>query len=380
MPKRRTRKIPGSTPENLVAVYFRNGIGNFIMLTPAIKALCEMHNAKVDIVLDPNWSDSRTDSVRELCNKWPLVNEIVEFDNTFNKDKYEQLFYSRHGETSDAYYYFERYAGYDAEPVNWRAEKLNEVDSYMNEVYRLGYVKDAPSLYCPKGQRSLNIYENPTNKDMLSLKVGLCNGLFEGSTWKWERKGWPYFGELIDLLNRFFGHSKFRIFLFGKGNREKKWGREMSERAYNVVDCVNNMNMMETIHMLRQCHLFITTDTGLMHVADAHDIPMIVLFGPTLVSKNGPYNKDHRIIRSPMPCAPCQASPRFHVCEEWKCMEALKPEMVFTEVREYLPELIKSDFSGSLSEQLAVKRMKFVHWRPWKKELMEETYGCTNNS
>jgi len=367
MPGKRKRKV--LSKGNLVAFCFQNGLGNFIMLTPAIQALCEMHGAKADIVLDDSWTDSRRASLENLCGSWPLINKIVKYDRSFQANKYKQLFYSRHGETSEAYSYFEDNAGYEATSINWRADKLNEVDSYMNEVYNLGYRGTAPPLYCHPGRTSI-IYTNPINKHMNCFKIGLCNGFFAGSKWKWERKGWPHFGKLIELLNRFFGPGQFRIFLFGQGANEKKWANEISEGFDNVVNAVDRLTFLESTQLLRQCHLFITTDTGLMHVADAHNIPMIVLFGPTLISKNGPYNKEHRTIRSPLSCAPCQQSPAFHVCDEWKCMETLRPEMVMAEVRDYTAQLVKD---GKVRDYLTpITRTRYINW--WEKK-----QGIDNN-
>jgi len=363
MRKRKTPKkkdIEKKESEKLVAIYFKNGIGNFIMLTPAIQALCAMHDAKADIVLGDKWEDSRKVGVRELAEYWPLVNSVYEFDReTFDRDRYEQLFYSRHGEKSDGFNYFEKHSGYDGEHVNWRAEKLNEVEFYMQDVFNLGYRGPVPGPYCHMGRTSI-FTKNPNVFNKEVLKIGFCNGFFAGSRWKWERKGWPHYEELVRLLNRFFGEGSFQILLFGKGEKEKEWARGVREMGNNVVDYVNALEILQTAQLMRTCHLFITTDTGLMHVADALGIPMIVLFGPTLVSKNGPWNREHRIAKSPARCAPCQQSPYFYNCEEWKCMEALSASMVMVEVREYVADLVKR---GKINPGLsAINRTDYVKW------------------
>ena len=324
--------------ENFVAVYFKNGLGNFIMLTPAIQALGKLYDAKIDIILDDSWKDNRREGVIEFCEQWPLINEVVSFQKGFDYKKYKLLYYSRHGENSEAYSFFENHSTMKPKHINWRGAKLHEIDFYMDEVRDLGYKGSTPDQYIAPGGGAgfvkQHVIANPT-----ALKIGICNGFFGGSTWQWERKGWPYFKELIENLFNYY-HTRFEIYLFGKGEREKMWSKTFKEQK-NLLNLVDRLSLGGTISVMKYMDLFITTDTGLMHIADGLRIPSIVLFGATLVSKNGPQNKEIRILRSPLPCAPCQGSPHFQLCKEWRCMNELKPEIVMAEVRSYLMEMTK---------------------------------------
>jgi ADP-heptose:LPS heptosyltransferase len=70
-----------------------------------------------------------------------------------------------------------------------------------------------------------------------------------------------------------------------------------------------------------------------MHIADALNVPLIVLFGSTLASKNGPYmNKKARLVQSLLSCAPCQNTPNFHICETYQCMADISPGDVMGEL------------------------------------------------
>ena len=321
----------------LVAVQFQNGIGNFIMLTPAIKALCSHYNAKADIILDKSWTDSRRDEIVRFCELWELINEVKVFQDGFNKDNYEQLFYAYHGESSETHTYFKNNAEFESDHINWRAEKLHEVDYYMNMIYKMGYRGPIPSQHYVK--RNTATFR-PDISDSSVFRIGLCNGFFAGSRWQWERKGWPYFPELVKLIRRYFRGS-MKIFLFGKGAVEKEWAAKIDDGQAQIVNTVDNCTLPETSCYMQYMDLFITTDTGLMHVADAIGIPTIAIFGATLVSKNGLRNKEHRVIRGSWSCIPCQLSPHFNTCDSWTCMKSLKPELVMAEVRSYLWDLVK---------------------------------------
>lgn len=322
--------------KTLVAVQFQNGIGNFIMMTPAIKALCEHYNAKVDVILDKSWTDSRRIGLIEFCGLWDLVHSVREFQDGFDKDDYVQLYYAYHGESSESHTYFKENAEFESDHVNWRAEKLHEINYYMNMVYKMGYRGEIPAQHYVKRNE-------PTFRQDISdaayFKIGLCNGFFAGSKWQWERKAWPYFAELTKLLRKYY-RGKIKIFLFGKGKVEEEWAAKISEQP-QVVNTVSKCSLPEAACCMQYMDLFITTDTGLMHVADAIGIPILALFGATLISKNGPYGKEHRILRAPWSCVPCQMSPHFSTCDQWTCMEMLKPELVMAEVRSYICNLIK---------------------------------------
>ena len=333
------KRKPLGTEEkkNLVAVQFQNGIGNFIMMTPAIKALCSHFDAKVDIILDNSWKDSRKIGLKEYCEWWDLVNEVKDFQDGFNKEDYVQLFYAKHGENSEAHNYFKDNAEVEADHVNWRSSRMHEIDYYMEAVYKIGYRGPVPDQQFLTGGIG-NFKAEIADPNM--LRIGFCNGFFAGSRWEWERKGWPYFPELANLLFRYYngGGGNLKIYLFGKGQRELDWAETV--KGDRVVSFVDQMNLLTTTSFIKYMDLFITTDTGLMHLADAMNVPMITLFSATLVSKNGPYNKEHRIVRAPLSCAPCQQSPSFHVCHEWKCMDTLVPEIVVSETRSYVRELM----------------------------------------
>jgi len=255
------------------------------------------------------------------------------------QDKYEQLFYARHGENCEAATYFQNQAGYNASHINWRAEKVSEVDYYMSEVYKLGYRGEIPPPYCAEQSRPKEGQKNEFNNPANNFDIGFCNGFFAGSKWQWERKGWPYFPELAKLLKKYY--PKTRLHLLGRGKAEEEWARTIDTGKDWIQNKVGEYDIHETIWRLGSLDLFITTDTGLMHIADARNVPMVILFGPTLVSKNGPYNREHRIARSPTSCAPCQQNYLFYSCKDWKCMKELKPWMVMSVIREYVMDLMK---------------------------------------
>jgi len=51
--------------------------------------------------------------------------------------------------------------------------------------------------------------------------------------------------------------------------------------------------------------LFITTDTGPMHLAAAAGCKVVALFGPTAPWRTGPYGPGNVVVRAGIDCSPC---------------------------------------------------------------------------
>jgi len=83
--------------------------------------------------------------------------------------------------------------------------------------------------------------------------------------------------------------------------------------------------------MTAACRLFLTNDSGAMHVASALGVPTVTVFGPTDETATGPLGALARIVREPVECAPClkRECPIDH-----RCMTRVTTERVIEEARE----------------------------------------------
>jgi ADP-heptose:LPS heptosyltransferase len=57
--------------------------------------------------------------------------------------------------------------------------------------------------------------------------------------------------------------------------------------------------------VLERLALFITGDTGPMHLAAAVGTPVLAVFGPSLPTRYAPLSAKSRIVRIDIPCSPC---------------------------------------------------------------------------
>jgi len=72
-----------------------------------------------------------------------------------------------------------------------------------------------------------------------------------------------------------------------------------------VVDTVGQADLLPLAAVLSRLSLFITPDTGPMHLAAAVGTPLVALFGPTSPERWGPLAIQARVVRVDLPCSPC---------------------------------------------------------------------------
>jgi heptosyltransferase II len=72
----------------------------------------------------------------------------------------------------------------------------------------------------------------------------------------------------------------------------------------------------EFIEMTAACSVFLTNDSGAMHIASAAGVPSVTVFGPTDETATGPLGAAARLVREPVDCAPCllRECPIDHRC------------------------------------------------------------------
>ena len=88
---------------------------------------------------------------------------------------------------------------------------------------------------------------------------------------------------------------------------------------------------------LDKCVLFLTTDSGPMHIGVARNIPIVTMFGASPVPGFYPYDAKDILIQSPEPCHPCGQ----HTCpktgeENLACMKKIPVNVVMRYVDEIL--------------------------------------------
>ena len=98
-----------------------------------------------------------------------------------------------------------------------------------------------------------------------------------------------------------------------------------------AVSAAGSLSLGATGALLRRCRLFITNDSGPLHLAAAVGAPTLGIFGPTDPAIFGPRGVPHEIVRVPLPCSPCIRVGDFPDCPivpRELCLLSVTPAMV----------------------------------------------------
>ena len=87
-------------------------------------------------------------------------------------------------------------------------------------------------------------------------------------------------------------------------------------RGSAVHNFAGATTLREFIDLAAACELYLTNDSGAMHISSALGVPTVAIFGATDAEATGPTGAHSRIVREPVECSPCllRECPIDHRC------------------------------------------------------------------
>ena len=201
----------------------------------------------------------------------------------------------------------------------------------------LKFVKSALNL--KRADDGLKLYFEPRKFDV--PVIGLNPGASYGSAKRW----YPAYFAQVALHFK----DKFKIMIFGgAGERDmceriEQILRENGAECENLAGKTSVRELCENIGGIWQSGgIFVTNDSGPMHIAAAYKTPTIALFGPTRFTQTCPWrNENARILHLNLKCMPCMK--RVCPLKTHACMKDLSPQAVIETIeREFLAEAAKN--------------------------------------
>lgn len=148
-----------------------------------------------------------------------------------------------------------------------------------------------------------------------------------------RRWGGAHFAQLIGEINK----KKSSVFIITGSKDEERLARAITQLSpqMRVLNMAGKLGINELGALLKRCNLFVTNDTGPMHIAAVLGVPMCALFGGGDIVRFDPRVLSPRaeVLRVQKTCAPCE---KFY-CPHAQCLREISVEMVFGAVARLLP-------------------------------------------
>ncbi|MDZ7766432.1 MAG: glycosyltransferase family 9 protein [Melioribacteraceae bacterium] len=316
-----------------------SSLGDVILSTPILKLLKEKYsNGSIDYLVNKNYKDA-------VANN-PNLSTIFEYEkeknqqtliNSLKKKKYALIidlqnnFRSRSivSKLPGKVYRFSKPTLKKFLLVNFKWNRLKELRTipqmYADSISEIEFNGELPELHIPEKKL-------PSVKPKNNF-IGFAPGA------KHFTKIWPveYF---VDLGKKLID-AGFTILLLG-GKADKDICSKIHNQLKNSIDLSTNDDLLQIARDMKECKLVVCNDSGLMHAAQAVDVPLVTIFGST-VKEFGffPYSENSLIIENEgLKCRPCShigksKCPKKH----FKCMLEITPELVFNKITGFIKNL-----------------------------------------
>lgn len=149
---------------------------------------------------------------------------------------------------------------------------------------------------------------------------------------RWSVKEWPM--EKYGSLCRRLSEDGYYVVLIGAPSDMEK-GLTIKEEAPDkkIINMIGATDLVELIELIGHSALYVSADTGPLHIANALKVQLIALFGPTSPDRTGPYGGEHvHIIKSPT----SRATVEEPLIDDPLCMDQITVDVVWNEIQRIL--------------------------------------------
>lgn len=322
-------KTPRTEKSNRILVFSTTGVGDTLWGTPAIRAIKKQYpDAHLSVL---------TSSVgRQLLLHNPHIDKIL---TTFQPELKKQLQQIR-ADTALIFHISQRvmmplsyFSGagriIGSEGINKGLDSLltqtlekryeHEIERRLRLAKEIGTLSDGPEMeifLTEKERKSVASYLK-SKRPIIAIHPGA----------KDRFKQWPphLFAEV--------GRKANATILITGGKDEIPLAQTLSQQIPGSISLAGRLSLRELAALIEGVDLFLTNDTGPMHIAFAMQTQTIALFGPTDPHLCGPHRyKKATVFARPPTCTPCLRKK----CIDPFCMRQISPREVLTKISELL--------------------------------------------
>lgn len=209
----------------------------------------------------------------------------------------------------------------------WFVRGLHQVALYLNLINELcgkKLIKNIDSSLRESAPLTLQNHAIKGFKSDNKLRIGINPGAAYGSAKRWEEQ---YFVEII----LYFLAQNYEVFIFGNDSLKLPANIAQNPRLRNLT---RKTTITELVDYIALMDIFISNDSGPMHIAAAFRVPLIAIFGATNAKETSPWVDNAVILDKHLPCAPCKK--RECPLKHHNCMKLITPDEVIECVNKML--------------------------------------------
>jgi heptosyltransferase-2 len=177
--------------------------------------------------------------------------------------------------------------------------------------------------------------------------IGINPGATYGSAKRWLPE------RFAEVITRAINELNGRAVLFGSRSETDIAKEIVSHSRFPdsaFLNLAGKTGLRQLAAIMSECDVFITNDSGPMHMASALRVPTVAIFGSTDSKATGPFGEGHKVVSTNIECAPClkRECPEKHL----RCMTEISADDVFNALKEILPTqtAVFLDRDGTLNE------------------------------
>lgn len=326
-----------------------SSLGDIVLTTPVIKALKERYpDAVVDFLVKKEYHN--------LLSVNPHLNRIITLDsNGVHKGLNGLLKISKELRAGGYTHVIDLHGNlrsriitsflpgaktlrYDKQVVKrrlilsgFKVKTRHTVGAYLASLLPLGIGMQEhlpnPSIYISKDE------EDGAKRFLAQAGISegeVLIGIAPGA--RWPTKRWIEDG-FIEIGRKAVKELGARVLIFGgpdETDLSKRVAAEVGNKALSVAGVAG---LKETAALIKRCKVFVSNDSGPMHIATAVGTPVVAIFGPTVQGFGFSPLGESVVVEKELKCRPCSlhgssTCPKGH----FECMKGITVSEVFDKV------------------------------------------------
>ena len=178
-----------------------------------------------------------------------------------------------------------------------------------------------------EGRPRLEIYwlrKDEEYIDSLLQRYNIKNFIVIHPLTPWRPRAWPKerFAKVADWIVE---NRDLDVIFVGPENEKEEINKISSliraKETRRVHNFANLVTIKQLAALIKRAKLFLGNDSGVMHIADAVEIPLIAIFGPQDPRRYSPISQNSKIIYHKVDCSPC---PQTKCNLKPSCMERIE--------------------------------------------------------